>query len=101
MWPPRTPSKIRKRTEKFPTIPSPYFSPTSSHLAPENTDVLFAECIPLASPEESLEKLKEEQDTLHNDPLFCYYFRAFFRLYRQLTLLKPIMIQGCSGLLSF
>lgn len=91
MWPPRTPSK--KGTEKFLPIPSPYFSSASIRVAPEHIiHTLFKpEC--MASPEDSPENLKEESDTLHNDPLFFYYFRAFLRLYRQLTLLKPVMIQ--------
>lgn len=99
MWPPRTPSK--KGTEKFLPIPSPYFSSASIRVAPEHIiHTLFKpEC--MASPEDSPENLKEESDTLHNDPLFFYYFRAFLRLYRQLTLLKPVMIQGCSAWFHF
>jgi hypothetical protein len=42
--------------------------------------------------------LEEEQSQiLFRDPLFCFYFRAFARLYHQLLLLKPLLIQGLSN----
>ena len=29
-----------------------------------------------------------------SDPLFCFYFRSFARLYHRLSLIKPLLIQG-------
>lgn len=57
------------------TIHSPYFSPITP--APE------------------LPALRESREnTKYKDPLFRYYFRAFYRLYHQLSILKPFLIQG-------
>jgi hypothetical protein len=36
----------------------------------------------------------DDDEVLSNDPLFRFYFRSFARLYHQLLLLKPILIQG-------
>ena len=37
---------------------------------------------------------EQELPSLYSDPLFCFYFRTFARLYHQLLLLKPTLIQG-------
>lgn len=41
-----------------------------------------------------------QQQQQQQDPLFCFYFRSFSRLYRRLDLAKPCLIQGKSLSLS-
>jgi hypothetical protein len=79
-WPPRTPSK---RTFRRAAVTS------------ENLDSL-SECSSVPLQQDALEE--QEEDSPHSDPLLCYYSRAFHRLYKQLCLVKPAMIQGCGGL---
>ncbi|KAF8078483.1 DNA glycosylase [Lyophyllum atratum] len=65
---------------------SPYFSGAASALIPTIT----------CQSDTDFDELSDSDDNhsdLLYDPLFRYYFRAFLVLYRQLALLKPVLIQ--------
>ncbi|RDB29559.1 Methyl-CpG-binding domain protein 4 [Hypsizygus marmoreus] len=67
-----------------PIISSPYFtSKVAAYSQLPSSSDHHSQCEP------------DPNDVLTDDPLFCYYFRAFLRLYSQLVLLKPVMIQEC------
>lgn len=75
----------------IPPMLSPYFSPTKKRAKRIVSDELPT--FTVLEPPEHLEFELEAED-LPNDPLFCYYFRVFLDLYRQLAVVKPDMIQG-------
>jgi len=104
---PRTPSRTSSKEFNAKLTTSPYFSTrkrklssTTANSTPSKrltpgTDSDDDEDRLIASSSPVTDSWWEREDpTLFNDPLFCFYFRSFVRLYSQLSSVKPLLIQG-------